>query len=57
MLTDADSNREFLGPIFKSKMVHTPLGLPTTWVHILVETLVETTEYGMKKEVRSRRKH
>jgi len=35
----------------------TPLGPPTTWVHILVETLVETTEYGMKKEVRSRRKH
>jgi hypothetical protein len=39
------------------KSCQTPLGPPTTWVHILLETLVKPTEYGMRKGIRTRRKH
>jgi hypothetical protein len=45
-----------MSPIFKSKMVHTPLGPPTTWVHILLDTLEALIEYLMNNDQERRRR-
>jgi hypothetical protein len=41
--------------IFKSKMVYTPLGPPTMWVHIFLGTLDVLIEYAMKNNGKDRR--
>jgi hypothetical protein len=42
-------------PKFMSKMVHTPLGPRTTWVHILLKTLDVLVTYTMTHLVESGR--
>jgi hypothetical protein len=42
-------------PKFMSKMVHTPLGPRTTWVHILLKTLDVLVTYTMTHNCHEKR--
>jgi hypothetical protein len=55
--TIVEPPRGVSSPKFKSKMVHTPLGPPSKWVHIFLDTLDVLIEYTMTNSGREWRWH